>query len=374
MPAKTKTTKTTKTAVTRATAKKTAVVRLTNEEKAADTENYILNPVTGNYVKKTSPTGKKLVAGETVVKALTKNEFGIKLVEIIQSIVDVSDAQIKEAIVASEIALPRSFPKKWGGSGRSSTAKDGRPKRALTAYNFFSKEIRPQIKKENPGVPNNAPRGNPDGIQTIMSLIGDAWKALEDKSKYEKLAAEDKKRYESEMAEWGKEHPDDVPASMSPKRPTTTNGYRVYCNTHRAEIKAENPDADGMEINRLISDAWGKLDDDGQQEYKDIAEEENVGIAERQAEFDKKYPVSPKKKSKKAKKLSAAEQAKADNPDEFILNPDSGRYVKRDSKKGKQLAKAEAEAESSEAESTNEEDVTQEIPEDDDDLLIEEED
>jgi hypothetical protein len=63
------------------------------------------------------------------------------------------------------------------------------PKKGLSAYMFFAKEMREKIKEENP----EATFGE------IGKLLGEAWAEQEDKSKYEKLAKEDKKRYESEM-------------------------------------------------------------------------------------------------------------------------------------------------------------------------------
>jgi hypothetical protein len=73
---------------------------------------------------------------------------------------------------------------------KKKTKKDpNAPKKGLSAYMFFAKETREQIKQSNP----EAKFGE------IGKLLGEAWKELVDKSKYEQLAKEDKVRYESEM-------------------------------------------------------------------------------------------------------------------------------------------------------------------------------
>ncbi|KAJ1815427.1 Non-histone chromosomal protein 6 [Coemansia sp. RSA 2599] len=66
------------------------------------------------------------------------------------------------------------------------------PKRALSAYMFFSQAKRQVVKDENP----NASFGN------IGKLLGDMWKSMSDKEKapYVKQADEDKKRYDAQKA------------------------------------------------------------------------------------------------------------------------------------------------------------------------------
>lgn len=131
-------------------------VKLTKEEKSKD-PRYVFNPLTDDYVKKTSPNGKIIVntkEGEEPKLILSKNAFGVALVEALKKCGNFTDKEIKEAFAKDGIVLPRSFPKKWGGSGKAHSTNSNMPKRALTAYNFYSMEVRPKIKKENPGVDN----------------------------------------------------------------------------------------------------------------------------------------------------------------------------------------------------------------------------
>ncbi|KAG1885901.1 high mobility group box-domain-containing protein, partial [Suillus fuscotomentosus] len=66
------------------------------------------------------------------------------------------------------------------------------PKRALSAYMFFSQDWRERIKTENPDA----------GFGEVGKLLGAKWKELdeEDKQPYIELAAKDKTRAEEEKA------------------------------------------------------------------------------------------------------------------------------------------------------------------------------
>ncbi|CAJ0766563.1 4711_t:CDS:2, partial [Entrophospora sp. SA101] len=75
--------------------------------------------------------------------------------------------------------------------GKTSTTKtkksSSEPKRALSAYMFFVRGNREKVKAENPGAK----------FGEIAKLVGEKWKALNDKTFYNEMAADDKKRYES---------------------------------------------------------------------------------------------------------------------------------------------------------------------------------
>ena len=188
-----------------------------------------MNPASDKYVLRTGATGKKLVKGETVTKTLGKNELLLASTLLFQTTFELTDADIKEMYEKSDIVLPRSFPKKFGGAGKSTGSKNpDKPKRARSAYIYYGMEHRARIKAENEGVPNSAPKGNPDNIETITSLIGAEWRACKDTSKYDALAAEDKARYDAEMKVWVVDYPEDIPKSKSPKKPSKTTGCRIY--------------------------------------------------------------------------------------------------------------------------------------------------
>ena len=68
------------------------------------------------------------------------------------------------------------------------------PKKALSAYIFFSNTKRQEIVKANPDQPPNF----------IMTLIGKAWKSLtlDEKMPYIVMSEDDKKRYDRQKAEY----------------------------------------------------------------------------------------------------------------------------------------------------------------------------
>ncbi|KAJ1724191.1 Non-histone chromosomal protein 6 [Coemansia erecta] len=68
------------------------------------------------------------------------------------------------------------------------------PKRALSAYMFFSQAKRTTVKEKNP----DASFGN------IGKLLGDMWKKMseDEKKPFNKQAEADKKRYEAEKASY----------------------------------------------------------------------------------------------------------------------------------------------------------------------------
>lgn len=75
--------------------------------------------------------------------------------------------------------------------GAKSKAKGG-PKRALSAYMFFSQDWRERIKSENPDA----------GFGEVGKLLGAKWKELDDDERkpYVEMAAKDKARAEEEKA------------------------------------------------------------------------------------------------------------------------------------------------------------------------------
>ncbi|KAK3260895.1 hypothetical protein CYMTET_30172 [Cymbomonas tetramitiformis] len=95
-------------------------------------------------------------------------------------------------------------PKKAKAEKEATPAKGGKkpkrkkdknaPKRALSAFMYFSTKMRPIIKEETPDI----------AFTEIGKLLGEKWKALapEDKHEFDQLAADDKVRYEQDMKEY----------------------------------------------------------------------------------------------------------------------------------------------------------------------------
>ena len=86
---------------------------------------------------------------------------------------------------------PASSPK----AGSKKKKKDpNAPKRAMTSFFYFSKEMRPKVKEENPEMT----------FGELGKKIGELFRGLsaDEKEKYEELAKKDKERYQREMAEY----------------------------------------------------------------------------------------------------------------------------------------------------------------------------
>jgi hypothetical protein len=94
------------------------------------------------------------------------------------------------------------------GRATKKKQKNGGPKRATTAYFYFTADMRERVKEENPGLK----------VTEIAKVIGAKWKALteEEKQKYNDMADKDKDRYAQEKATWDEDHPDE--AKPSPKK------------------------------------------------------------------------------------------------------------------------------------------------------------
>ena len=104
-------------------------------------------------------------------------------------------AKEMESYVPSETSEPK---KKKGKKGKKE--KDpNKPKRGLSAYMFFGKEVRADvIAKEC--------NGNGSKVTEVMKAIAARWAKLDDKGKekFERLSVQDKERYEKEIAEYKK--------------------------------------------------------------------------------------------------------------------------------------------------------------------------
>ncbi|THG97109.1 hypothetical protein EW026_g4837 [Hermanssonia centrifuga] len=95
----------------------------------------------------------------------------------------------------TEIASKRKAADKAEKTPRGKAKKDPKaPKRALSAYMFFSQDWRERVKGENPDA----------GFGEIGKLLGARWKELDDEEKkpYMEQAARDKERAEKEKKDY----------------------------------------------------------------------------------------------------------------------------------------------------------------------------
>jgi len=147
------------------------------------------------------------------------------------------------------------------------------PKRALSAFMFFSNDIRDTVKREMPEL---------EFLQ-ISSEIGRRWKETdaEQRKPYEELAAADKKRYLEEKEDYvpdpsfesgrGTRKKKDPNA---PKRPLSA--YFFFCNEIRNEVRTANPNKKVTEIAQLLAERWRALPDKKRVKYQKMHEEAKV--------------------------------------------------------------------------------------------------
>lgn len=187
---------------------------------------------------------------------------------------------------------PNTLPVKWGGKKENSH----RPK---SAYNFFvaSQDIREDIKKKHGNL----------SVSETMKIIAEMWKnlSMDEKKVYIDMANEDKKNYSG--------------SEESKKTIRGRNGYQVFCNDNREDIRSKNTLVNGREITKILSDNWKNLTDEEKNFYKKKA-----------IDLNNSDPVQ-----KKEKKISKTDSMKNDMY--HILNPETGRLVLKSSKKGKTL-------------------------------------
>lgn len=144
------------------------------------------------------------------------------------------------------------------------------------AYILFCKEFRPTL-------PSDLSFGD------ASKRCGEAWKALEDKSKYLALAEEQKaNRPPSEKANKKKKKSDGTEGSKKkkksddtegPKKKRALSGYLVFSMEQRANVKTEHPDATPKEILGLLGTAWKALSEKEKAEYNTKAKASNDSSA-----------------------------------------------------------------------------------------------
>lgn len=291
-------------------------------------------------VKKVKMTKKEKEVLDNVTKTLTPVQLLTQFTEALQEHKNLTDEDIKQAVVSAKVNVPRSFPSKWGGSGKPKRP-EGKPRGSRNAYIIFSQEVRPKLRSEHPDVPNACKKE--ENIETITGMIGKLWNEMDDKkkNKYEAQSQADKERYEKEMVVWESENPNYARKSRKETRPAKRTAYQVFARENRNKVMSENPGTKGRQINKLLASVWGELTDEDREQYQNTANQENECYEERLAEYKEKHPsVNPNDSENVVENtLSDKEQAKADDPDNYVMGV-KGRYVKRTSKAGKEAEKA----------------------------------
>ena len=155
------------------------------------------------------------------------------------------------------------------------------PRRALSAYMFFSQDMRETLKKEQPEL----------SMVEGAKVIGQRWTETseKDKAKYVKKAENDRKRDEEEMKDYKpseeyirkvneakakdgkkkKKAQRDVNAS---KRPLSA--YFHFLADKREEVKKANPDKANKDQVKILGEMWSKMADKLKKKYEEEAEKD----------------------------------------------------------------------------------------------------
>lgn len=138
-------------------------------------------------------------------------------------------------------------------SGKAKKEKDpNKPKRPLTAFMFFSKDIRPTVKAENPNIT----------FGQLGTIIGERWAKASpaEKKKYETQAAKDKTRYDNAMAAYvppaGSAAAKKAEKANKPKRPPSE--WNLFMKDEVARIRAKDPSIAQKDAMKLAGVEWKK--------------------------------------------------------------------------------------------------------------------
>jgi high mobility group protein B2 len=172
-----------------------------------------------------------------------------------------------------------------------------RPKRAMSAFMFFSNANREIVKAQSPNL----------SFTEIAREIGSRWKNLRssDKAPYQTLADQDRARYEEEKRMYtpdpkylvqdtknGKPKKD----PNAPKR--AMSGFMFFSNHMRPKLKQRHPDITFLELGTEIGKLWRGLSATKRKPYMQLAAEDKARYQEEKAN----YVAPPQYANKKGKK------------------------------------------------------------------------
>lgn len=136
------------------------------------------------------------------------------------------------------------------------TKKADKPARARSAFSFFASEYRGTLAEP------------PASLGELSRQCAAAWKEVEDKTRYEALAAEDKARAATARAE-AKEQQASTSSENAPppKAKRAPSAYVRFAGAERARLKAAEPDLSFGELARRCGAAWQALTPEARAEF-----------------------------------------------------------------------------------------------------------
>jgi len=169
--------------------------------------------------------------------------------------------------------------KKTKRKGKKAKKDPNAPKRATTAYFYYTSQRRSELLKEQPGIK----------VTEQAKIMGQEWKQLSDSEKapFVQKAEKDKKRYAEEKANYvAPEKDSDASDSSSdsdepkkkkkkkdpnaPKKPK--NAFMFFANDKRESVKAKHPKFKTTEISTKLGEMWKSLSEAEKKPYEKQAE------------------------------------------------------------------------------------------------------
>lgn len=176
------------------------------------------------------------------------------------------------------------------------------PKKARSAYVFYTTERRSAVQAENPNLE----------FGDVTKHIAEEWNKMSDsqKAKYEAMAVEDKGRFETENDEFNTEHPEVKKRKLKAKKgqpKKARSAYLFYTMEKRNDFKNANPDKTFGDLTKLVADDWGKLNAAQKKKYEKLAEEDRARYDQEMSnyvrptdeELDAQIAAEPQKKAKR---------------------------------------------------------------------------
>ena len=240
------------------------------------------------------------------LKSILDDEENEVYDEVVTVILAGWDAKVSEISDSIASIVGAGAKEKKSRKGRKTTG----PKRPMSAYLYFCKEKRAEVKEDNPTMK----------ATEVTSELGRLWhevKETDEVEQYNELAKADKARYTAEVGESpkqlesddGESKGEEVPKKRKrvtkkkdgPKKPKSA--YLYFCEEKRAEVKENNPTMKPTEVTSELGRLWNKIKDTKNAlKYKEKAEDAKTQYAEQQASED--HEEKPKKKSKKLPKAN----------------------------------------------------------------------
>ena len=154
------------------------------------------------------------------------------------------------------------------------------PKKARSAYVFFTKEARPRLSQANPDM----------AFGELTKLVAEEWGNIskKDLAKYQKMADEDKKRYAEEMEAFNKEHPEAERRRKRRRKDAPTkprSAYVFYTKEKRSVLAEKFPDLEFGELTRKVAEKWNALSTAGKAKYEKMAEKDKARYEEEMASY-----------------------------------------------------------------------------------------